>query len=514
MVRFTGRERLSRKSIIPGANSLTFTLEGIQLERADRKIFAAVLFFAMIRPKAILNRLRDSLVAKRCVPRCVATSTWEKMPKRLLNNVLVNAIRLLVTLGIGLWMIRLVAGLGQDALALYLMVLAWRWIAMLPGNIAETVSVPLLARAQAHVNQKIRRFLVILLVAAGLASGVVLFAGQGRFATNALAWGLASSLIWGLVHTVLSPKMAGFLIAGQQLTYTCHMALRRGVEVVCLLAISRAIGDAPPDQMMLWFFQALSLALIGVMGVGLVWPVPAITRQDLDPVNPWVLLRQTALLAVSGQFTLRLPVIAAGALVAPAKFVTLALIFVLLGYLRQLATVLLIGLDGLAARLGPLRAHRLLWRATAVQVIGIGAAGLTLAIWLPEALAILSPYGPAPLPSDLLFARLMLVALVLRAVTETWVKIAVGRGSLDKIAGPVVWTSVGFFGAVVLGVWVAGAAIGLNLAAGTLLVGQLWLVIRVLPPRIGLARGASGQHGDSDQHSFDQRAFWRRIGRA
>ena len=125
-------------------------------------------------------------------------------------------------------------------------------------------------------------------------------------------------------------------------------------------------------------------------------------------------------------------------------------------------------------------------------MIGIGAAGLTLAIWLPEALAILSPYGPAPLPSDLLFARLMLVALVLRAVTETWVKIAVGRGSLDKIAGPVVWTSVGFFGAVVLGVWVAGAAIGLNLAAGTLLAGQLWLVIRVMPPRIGLARRASG----------------------
>lgn len=436
------------------------------------------------------------------------------MSKHLLNNVCINATRLFLTLGIGLWLIRLVADLGQDSLALYLIVLAWRWIAMLPGNIAETVSIPLLVRAKTHVNQQIRWLLMGLFLVVGLASSVVFYAGQGRFLPNALVWGLASSLIWGLVHTVLSPRMAGFLIAGQQLTYTCHMAARRGVELVCMLVISRAMGDGPPDQMMLWFFQALSVSLIGVMCVGLLWPVATIAQQDAPPVNPWALLRQTALLALSGQFTLRLPVIAAGALVAPAKFVTLALIFVVLGYLRQLATVLLIGLDGLAARLGPLGAHGLLWRATAVQALGIGAAGLTLAIWLPEVLAVLSSNGTAPQPSDLLFARLMLVALVLRAVTETWVKVAVGQGSLGGIAGPVVWTSAAFFGAFILLISVAGPAIGLNLAALTFLVGQIVLAIWILPPRIGLTRRAPRQHGDADQHPLDQRTLWRRIGRA
>lgn len=444
----------------------------------------------------------------------VLTPRKEKMQKRLLNNALVNAIRLFVTLGIGLWMIRLVAGMGQDLLGLYLMVLAWRWVAMLPGNIAETVSVPLLVRGQTRANQQIRWLLLAIVTIGGLGAGLLFGATQGMFAPHLLAWGLASSLIWGLVHTALAPKLAAFLVAGQQLTFTCHVAARRCAELACFVLVSQLAGDSPLDQVMFWFFQALCVSLIGLMGLGMLWPAGPVAQQAAPPINPWALLRQTGLLALSGQFTLRLPVIAAGVLLPPSEFVTLALIFVVLGYLRQLATVLLIGLDGLAARLGPTGAHSLLWRATLVQAVGVGAAGLTLAIWLPDVLNALSPNGPELLPSDLWFARLMLLALALRAVSEAWVKVAVGRGIVGGIAGPVVWTSIGFFAAIILGIAGAGAAIGLNLAACVLVTGQLALVVRVLPPRIGLARRALCQHGDTDQHSFNQRTFWRRISRA
>ena len=62
------------------------------------------------------------------------------------RNACINRLRLGLTLGLGVLAIRIIAGLGAQVLALYLLALCVRWLSPVPGSVAETAMIPLLSR--------------------------------------------------------------------------------------------------------------------------------------------------------------------------------------------------------------------------------------------------------------------------------------------------------------------------------------------------------------------------------
>lgn len=332
----------------------------------------------------------------------------------MLRQILINAIRLLSTLGLGLLALWGFAQLEGDSLAGYIALLGWRWVLSIPALGLEAAAVPALGLGRAGAMRQATAGLV----ATGLVSlgGALLFSG----ATNVIPVVVAG--IWATMQVVMAPALARLLIAGHAGTHAVLMVARRALDPAALgLAILMSDGRVITS---FYVILAIGITVVGLAAMALAARSGPLVADDGQPVGGLVMSAMAV--SASQVAALRLPVLVLTLALPSDLAVAPALAFVMAGYIRQAATVAIIGLDAFVARHGIARSQ--LNRLVSGVFLALAPFAAIMLIKI-ELIMQMFISGLLPDIGDFRALLALLIAgVAIRILADLWIRVLSGRG--------------------------------------------------------------------------------------
>lgn len=389
------------------------------------------------------------------------------------RQVLLNATRMAATFGAGFTTLWLFGRQGAVVQADYLILLGLRWVLSIPALGLESVAVPAMAAGRDDAVQRVAVWMCTALAALAVLGETV---GPGHGLVLASGFYSASQV-------ASSEPLARLLLEGQMGTHSALLAARRAADLVAALtavALS-GIGFEP-----FLSFLVILCALMLVHSMACHYFARAVQVRSEQGQFDIASATIAALIVAGAQvMALRVPVLVLGLTLPHALAIPASLAFVLGGYLRQAITVGIVGLDGLAARLGTDRqAHLARQAQLTVASLSFVAFAIMVAVssWLIAQL--LPPDVQEPPDMGLLLA-VVLCGVLLRGLSDTWIKLANGQGRQAELLWPVAGHTFAM-GLLMLAATITLAVEDMALAIGVIFFlgqGGLWFLLRPIARR-------------------------------
>lgn len=371
-----------------------------------------------------------------------------------------NALRMFLSLVLGLVLVQTLLGYGAGSYALYALVVVgfglsiiareWLRVALLPGLarfMAEDgpQSEPVRTRFTENVKLSLAFAIVAFVFLVGFAALLPVF-GHGGDAAPWLAVGfVVLRAVYAASAIAIYPVFLLFLAQRQQVRLNGVLFAERLIETTAAIAIAR-FGVSEFES--LFFYAALSTGLT----VGLhLWLALRHRRywgqgQGLgnivrrERIHLWAGLRDV----LAPMLYFRFDLIVLAAFVGPATTVILALGIQLVGYVRQISLALVQGADAVFASVhrrggnskdSDVYFSRAVFVQAAVVFFVCGALGLfrddLLALWLGDRLE-----GQAlGLPTLSLIFLILLPGALANSVSQGWTTMMTGAGELPSFVG-------------------------------------------------------------------------------
>ncbi len=402
-----------------------------------------------------------------------------------ITRVGANYAQLLGSFIVGLFIIRLLLGLGESVYGVIAVLVAGTGLARMLREVLQTGSVPVLGQAW-HANQLESEkqnfggmFQAALWVAA--AAGLVTVGLFGVLELS-LVWfdipdslrQAASTFVWiraiqAVVATLLSPILTMILVREKMVAHNALILAERIFELVAALATLHWVGPADPARALVIF---AIIACVGTVAMQLLAAAILLAREpQLRPRRGLPSsgevrsltssLSWNALHALAMNLHLRLDVI----LMNSCFGVVAGMLFSIAGqaasYVRQLTMGLVVGIDALSAR------HRGSSQAEHLQKLAKGQMTLQAVVVLPAAGTLLIAAEPLlslwlrgrlenpaqSLPELALYCRLLVIGVAARSLSESWMATLTGTGNARRFA-PLVLAGA-LLNPIVIGIGVA-----------------------------------------------------------
>jgi len=384
-----------------------------------------------------------------------------------MTRVVSNYARLMVTFVSGLLIVRLLAEIGPSTLNIYLVVLSGTGFAFFLKIVMQESVVPLLGLSFDGVGDRdfastywISFLFAFFASIFATAVFLLLWALQSSFDTGNLPasiFGIA--LASGAVRTVVSafatPPLQAILVAGRTLAYNLFLSFERLVDLIAVgLIVTLAAGIVEPKAAA-WYFVGSTILYVTVQLSVFVYA----RRIDRRFVPRRVPVRLADLKLARGIFGwniaivvafllyLRYSTLAVNVAIGETATLLLGLVFLLIGYQRQVSMGLVIGLDAVVARsFGSGRPQagqdafvlKTVLRSTHVQsIFSCGSVALLFVLadpifrlWLGASLA--ESGWDAEVATNVF--RIMSLGVLARSISESWMKILNGQGRVGYYA--------------------------------------------------------------------------------
>jgi|GEM_PF-5822426 len=381
-------------------------------------------------------------------------------------RVLSNYIRLIVTFGAGLLIVRLMAEIGASALVLYLLILAGTGFAQAFKIIVQESVIPVLGLSydgkSGRPFEGIYWFSMVLSLAAGglalLIYGIIWLFGDyldfGDLSGTAFAIALASAAVRTGVSSAATPPLNAILISGRVVAYNVILASERLADLVAVLFVLWVLSASDMATQIIWFF-VLSAALYSALQlICYLYATRIDARFKLTPAplsvqdRSWVgkVFGWNTAVVIAFILYLRFSTFLINGTYGQGPTLVLGLVFLLIGYQRQISMGLVIGLDAAVSRLvggalpdGKERARALLMRSTYIQAVFsfVSLAVLFLFVepifelWFGDSLE----GGDWDVGQAATLFRIMAIGVLARSLSEAWMKFLGGQGLVGKYAG-------------------------------------------------------------------------------
>ena len=395
-----------------------------------------------------------------------------------------NYLRLGVTFVSGLAIVRMLAEVGTSTLNIYLILLAGTGFAFFMKIVMQESVIPLLGLSfEGQGGRDFARVYWTSFIFAVISSlfAIVVFLGlwlaREHFNLGALpAYVLGISLATGAFKTVFAslatPPLQAILISGNIISYNVFLSLERLVDLVVLAVLLGFLSNLSEEKLASIFF-IISAALHCILHV-----VIFFFSKRLDPrffLKPVVLTQEDFRwtrgiigwnigIVVAFLLYLRFSTIAVNISFGETPTLILGLVYLLIGYQRQVSMGLVVGLDAIVARTAGSRAVKstrkvetqlIILRSSYVQsVFSFGSvilmwllADAIFGFWIGDSL---SESGWDQELAVSLF-RIMSIGVLARSLSENWMKILNGQGLVGKYAPWLVAGSLAY--AVIMLYW-------------------------------------------------------------
>lgn len=382
-------------------------------------------------------------------------------------RIVSNYLRLLVTFASGLLIVRLLAEMGASTLNIYLIVVSGTGFAFFMKIVMQESVVPLLGLSfEGRENRSFARTYWVSFLFAGIASlfaSAIFFAlwlmrdkfDSGNLPVSTFALALASGALRTIVSSLATPPLQAVLVAGRVVAYNALLAAERLVDLVAVVAIllfaTRATEAAQADM----FFLSSAILYALVQAAAFVIARSTDRRFGLHPVRigredfVWTrgIFGWNIAIVVAFLLYLRFSTLAVNIAFGEGPTLVLGLVFLLIGYQRQISMGLVIGLDAMVARVygggagdhGKSAAIRdMILRSTYVQsVFSFGSVTILWVLadplfryWLGDSL-----HGSGwDVETAATLFRIMSLGVLARSLSENWMKILNGRGRVGTYA--------------------------------------------------------------------------------
>lgn len=376
-------------------------------------------------------------------------------------RVISNYLRLFTTFVTGVLVIRLVAEIGPSALVVYLLIVAGTGIAYLFKIVVQESVIPILGLNYDEMQP--RGFASVYWVVT-LASGVaalfalmifaVIFSMHGTFDTGALsvnAFGVAlgAGAVRTLASALATPALNGILVTGRVVHYNALVALERLVDLAAVLVVFWLWQGKGEEAQASAFFILSAMSYVCVQGISYHVATRIDGRFRIRPAKigsadlSWVggIFGWNTALVVAFLLYLRFSTFVVNANFGQAETLVLGLVFMLIGYQRQIAMGLVIGLDAMMSRLvgtGSVGAQLMVVRSTWVQSVFSFFSLVLLVIWAPEIFSLWLGQSLSGSDWDLAWTvelfRIMAIGILARSLSESWMKFLSGKGKVGQFA--------------------------------------------------------------------------------
>ena len=395
-----------------------------------------------------------------------------------MTRIASNYLRLAVTFAVGLIVIRLMAEIGQSALMLYLLLIAGTGFAQLLKIVMQESVIPAMGLTFDGRSDRSFGEVYWAAIVTSLSAGVfgfvffgLIWLCRGYFDFGALG-DMAVTVAIGacaartFTSSAATPFLHALLIDHRVVSYNVVLVLERLTELVAAIVAILLPPEYDLSQRVVIFY-ALSTCLYVALQAG-VWifagrcdPRFRARRAPLRRADMrWIggFLGWNVALVIGFALYARLSTLAVNAGLGEGATLTLGLVLALIGYQRQVAMGLVIGLDAAISRhygRGEAKdARTLVLRSTYVQAVfaAFSVAALwifiepILRLWLGRSLD-----GSAwDIGQTILLFKIMSVGIVARSVSEAWMKFLSGKGEIRAYApavlgGGIVFAAVTIF---------------------------------------------------------------------
>ena len=405
------------------------------------------------------------------------------------NRIISNYIRLLVTFISGFLIVRMLAEIGPSTLTVYLLLVAGTGFAFALKVVMQESVVPILGQTFNDKNRsrfnRIYWVTNILAAAAGLFARLVfgvLWLLRESFDFGSLGsstFGMA--LFFGAIRTVggsfATPPAHAVLISGKFIAFNFYLSLERLSDLVAVTIVLFMLGEFSEELQARTFF-ALSAFLYLVVQCGIARfayrsdkdfaPKPAVLNSaDVR----WVagIFGWNIVLVVAFLIYLRLSTISVNMVYGEGPTLILGLVFLLIGYQRQVAMGLVVGLDAVAARLMTESPRSTDVTKTNADIVlrssylqGVFGFASVILLWV-YADKIFELWLGASLSQSAFdvnqaanLFRVMSIGILARSLSENWMKILGGLGKVDLYARWIAFGSAVYF--MLLLIWFSSGA--------------------------------------------------------
>lgn len=387
-------------------------------------------------------------------------------------RILSNYLRLFVTFAAGLLVIRLLAEIGASTLNVYMLLLSGSGFAFFFMVVIQESVIPLLGLSyEDNGGRNFAHFYWISLLLAVVASviAVAIFAviwvlsdpfDTGSIPKEVLGIAILSGALRTVATAIAAPPLNAILLSGRIVFYNVIQAIERLIDLVAavfVLVVLSGKGEVVQAEA----FFLMSAALYLTVQVGVFLHAKRIDRRfGIHPMRVgqddlrWVgmIFSWNCALVIAFLLYLRLSTFVINIGFGEAATLVLGIVFLLIGYQRQIAMGLVIGLDAVIARIygataSPSRKDRtqagqdvngLILKTTYVQGLFSFASIAVLwlladpifRIWLGDSL---DGKGWNPELAVLLF-QIMSIGSLARSISESWMKLLSGRGLVGQFA--------------------------------------------------------------------------------
>lgn len=394
-----------------------------------------------------------------------------------------NYIRLLLTFVMGVLIVRLLADIGPSALSIYLLVAAGNGFAMLMRTTLRESVIPVMGQTyegnhQADFAQSFSIIRRLSMMAAIFAFAVFLifWLMSGVFQTGSLgAFTVFAAFIMSGFKTALSalatPYVNTVLVSGRIVGFNAYSVMERATEFIALICISIFIPNASEDTQTLTFFVG-SVILVFLLQAFIVFyarkidvrTTVSISTTSID-TREWILklVGWNLLVVVAFLLYFRFSIVFLNIRFGEVATILLGLVLLLIGYQRQIAVGLVIGMDAIISRqFGndslkvAKETKKFVLRTTYIQAV-VSCFSITFLcifarpifeIWIGGSL------GEEVWDVDIAVTlfRLIAIGFFARSVSENWMKFLNGKGAVKIYAIPSI------IGSAIYVAWLLSAA--------------------------------------------------------
>ncbi len=396
-------------------------------------------------------------------------------PPRMSNRarLVSNYLRLVVTFASGLAIVRMLAEIGTSTLNIYLVVIAGTGFAFFMKVVMQESVIPMLGLS--YDSQEGRNFAktywisFIFALVASLFAIIIFLAlwvlrdlfDTGTLPESVFGIALATSAVRTVFSSLAAPPLHAVLIKGHVVRYNVALSLERLVEVIAVAGVLFLMpGWGETNQALAFFIGSSGLFVVLQVGIMI-----AAARSDehlrVRRVSDawedtgWIrrIFGWNIAIVVAFLLYLRFSTLSINATFGEGPTVILGLVFLVIGYQRQISMGLVIGLDAMIARIAGARTDeakkhaamdRTILQSSYVQSVfsfaSVAAlwvlAGPLFSFWLGDSL----DDGGWDLDTAVLLFRIMSAGVLARSLSENWMKVLNGKGLVGTYAP---WLLVG-----------------------------------------------------------------------
>lgn len=378
-----------------------------------------------------------------------------------------NYVRLFLTFVMGVIIVRFLAAIGSSALSIYLLVAAGNGFAMVMRTTLRESVIPVMGQTYDgnHEANFARSFSLILrlsIMASIFAFSVFsIFWLMSRFfqtgdlaATTVFVAFVASGFKTAL-SALATPYVNVVLVSGRIVGFNAYSVAERATELLALILIFWLLPDASENTQTLLFFAG-ALFLVFLLQIFIfhfarkiepritesVAPASGKTRNWIYKLVGWNLLVVAAFLLY-----FRFSILFLNIRFGEAATILLGLVFLLIGYQRQIAVGLVIGMDAVISRQFGRKntssvneTKQFVLRTTYVQA-AVSCLSITFLcifvrpifeLWIGNTL----DSETWDINRAVFLFRIIAVGFFARSVSENWMKFLNGKGSVKLYAVP------------------------------------------------------------------------------